>query len=232
MKLLSSPDCLTLLGGLCSDADLPALGLVVFPAYIRLVRKLQRTYFLGKLPRLLSAAASRILYMRSVQSRLGRTESGASMTINFWCFSLVRRSCSVRPSVSLLWMLALPRLATPRGLLLLRNRADHPHIRPRSIHSRDVVDGFKGDFMYLGAVAFINEARAAAVAEIRTVAPQSLSLQVKSGAPFAEHSPVLNDIAELPTWRKVNDGLAKSERDTWDFCKASAYSTPRPSRPR
>lgn len=33
--------------GVFGEADLPALGLRVFPAYVRLVRKLQRTYFLG-----------------------------------------------------------------------------------------------------------------------------------------------------------------------------------------
>jgi serine/threonine-protein phosphatase 2A activator len=46
--------------------------------------------------------------------------------------------------------------------------------------------------MYLSAVSFINS--------------------VKSGAPFAEHSPVLNDISSLPSWRKVNEGLAKMYR--------------------
>jgi hypothetical protein len=34
-------------------------------------------------------------------------------------------------------------------------------------------------------------------------------VQVKFGAPFAEHSPILNDISELPTWARVNEGLAK-----------------------
>jgi hypothetical protein len=37
--------CLTQLG-VCGAADLPAIGLLAFPAYVRLVRKLQRTYFL------------------------------------------------------------------------------------------------------------------------------------------------------------------------------------------
>ena len=41
-----SADCLCKLG-LCGPADLPALGLRVFPAYIECARKLQRTYWLG-----------------------------------------------------------------------------------------------------------------------------------------------------------------------------------------
>ena len=36
-----------------------------------------------------------------------------------------------------------------------------------------------------------------------------IRVQVKFGAPFAEHSPILNDISELPTWGRVNEGLAK-----------------------
>lgn len=43
--------------------------------------------------------------------------------------------------------------------------------------------------MYLAAIQFVQE--------------------VKQGAPFAEHSPILNDISALPSWRKVNDGLQK-----------------------
>lgn len=39
-----------------------------------------------------------------------------------------------------------------------------------------------------------------------------LRAQVKSGAPFAEHSPILNDISELPAWGRVNEGLAKMYR--------------------
>ena len=42
--------------------------------------------------------------------------------------------------------------------------------------------------------------------------PSHFALQVKFGAPFAEHSPILNDISELPSWGKVNEGLAKMYR--------------------
>lgn len=66
---------------------------------------------------------------------------------------------------------------------------NHKHIKPRSIHSGDIIEGYSKDYMYLESIRFINA--------------------VKQGAPFAEHSPILNDIAELPSWGKVNEGLAK-----------------------
>lgn len=46
-----------------------------------------------------------------------------------------------------------------------------------------------GDFLYFAAIAFIKE--------------------LKQGAPFAESSPMLNDISSLPTWTKVNVGMLR-----------------------
>ena len=40
-----------------------------------------------------------------------------------------------------------------------REFSDHPHIKPRSIHSNDVLDGYSADYLYLDAVRFINEVR-------------------------------------------------------------------------
>jgi len=45
------------------------------------------------------------------------------------------------------------------------------------------------DFLYFGAISFIKE--------------------LKKGAPFAESSPMLNDISSLPTWSKVNVGMLR-----------------------
>ena len=47
LSLLTHADCLCKLG-MCGPADLPALGLVIFPAYLQVARKLQRTYWLGE----------------------------------------------------------------------------------------------------------------------------------------------------------------------------------------
>jgi len=65
---------------------------------------------------------------------------------------------------------------------------DHPKIKPKSIHSPDLVDSFAEDYMYLSCIKFINE--------------------VKRG-PFGEHSPMLNDISAVPAWPKVNTGMIK-----------------------
>lgn len=69
---------------------------------------------------------------------------------------------------------------------------NHARIRPRDIHSADLRAGEGGKYMYLAAVDFI--------------------ASVKTGAPFAETSPILNDVAELPHWARVNEGLAKMYR--------------------
>ena len=39
---------------------------------------------------------------------------------------------------------------------------DHPFIRPRSIHSQEVLDTCSGDYMYLGCVRFVKQVRACA----------------------------------------------------------------------
>ncbi|CAK0782979.1 hypothetical protein CVIRNUC_006174 [Coccomyxa viridis] len=65
---------------------------------------------------------------------------------------------------------------------------DHPYIRPRSIHNKEILDTCSEDFMYLSCVRFVK--------------------QVKKG-PLAETSPMLNDISGVPTWTKVNTGMMK-----------------------
>jgi serine/threonine-protein phosphatase 2A activator len=128
--------------GLLGSADLPALGLRAFPAYLRVCRRLQRTY--------------------------GLEPAGSH---GVW---------SLDDYHFLVFLFGSAQLLT------------HRHIRPRSIHSREVLEAYARDYLYLGAVGFIAD--------------------VKVGAPFAEHSPVLNDIAELPSWGKVNEGLARMYR--------------------
>jgi serine/threonine-protein phosphatase 2A activator len=61
-------------------------------------------------------------------------------------------------------------------------------IAPKSVRSREIVDFYAQDYLYLDAIKFV--------------------LSVKTG-PFGEHSPTLNSIAELPHWEKVNGGLMK-----------------------
>ncbi|KAJ4950252.1 hypothetical protein NE237_027084 [Protea cynaroides] len=65
---------------------------------------------------------------------------------------------------------------------------DHKYMKPKSIHNQDILDNFSNEYLYLSCIAFIKE--------------------VKKG-PFAEHSPLLNDISGVATWNKVNSGLLK-----------------------
>lgn len=130
--------CLCKLGHIHSNG-LASLGLRAFPAYLRVCRKLQRTYWL---------------------------EPAGSHGV--WSLDDYHFLVFLFGSAQLL---------------------NHKHIKPKSIHSKDILEGYAKDYMYLNAIAFISE--------------------VKVGAPFAEHSPILNDIGELPNWGKVNEGLAR-----------------------
>ncbi len=65
----------------------------------------------------------------------------------------------------------------------------HTSITPSSIHDKEVLDEFKDDFMYLEGIDFIK--------------------RLKSSAPFAETSPMLNDISGVSDWIRVTDGLMR-----------------------
>ncbi|KAL4431093.1 hypothetical protein ABPG75_006349 [Micractinium tetrahymenae] len=65
---------------------------------------------------------------------------------------------------------------------------DHPFIKPSSIHAREVLEGYSGEYLYLGCVQFVK--------------------QVKKG-PLQETSPMLCDIAGISMWSKVNSGMVK-----------------------
>ncbi|KAF0902717.1 hypothetical protein E2562_019068 [Oryza meyeriana var. granulata] len=65
---------------------------------------------------------------------------------------------------------------------------DHKYMKPKSIHNPDILENFSKEYMYLACVAYVKK--------------------VKKG-PFAEHSPMLDDISGVPHWKKVNSGLLK-----------------------
>lgn len=64
----------------------------------------------------------------------------------------------------------------------------HPFIRPKSIHSEDVLEAYSEDYTYLGCVQFVK--------------------RVKKG-PLFETSPMLDDVSGVPNWGKVNAGMLK-----------------------
>lgn len=61
-------------------------------------------------------------------------------------------------------------------------------VPPSAICNKDVVDSNADEHIFMAAIKFINT--------------------MKSGL-FWEHSPLLNDISGVPSWRKVNQGLIK-----------------------
>ena len=66
---------------------------------------------------------------------------------------------------------------------------DHPDITPKSIHHDKTLSEECQKYMYLDCIKFIKE--------------------VKKGCVFAESSPTLNDISNVPTWSKITTGMIK-----------------------
>eukprot|EP00485_Elphidium_margaritaceum_P001069 CAMPEP_0202695896 /NCGR_PEP_ID=MMETSP1385-20130828/9342_1 /ASSEMBLY_ACC=CAM_ASM_000861 /TAXON_ID=933848 /ORGANISM="Elphidium margaritaceum" /LENGTH=402 /DNA_ID=CAMNT_0049351977 /DNA_START=22 /DNA_END=1230 /DNA_ORIENTATION=+ len=69
---------------------------------------------------------------------------------------------------------------------------DHASIKPKDILNESVLQTYVPQYMYLSCVHFI--------------------VEMKTG-PFAEHSPLLNDISAVPLWSKVRSGLLKMYQD-------------------
>lgn len=65
----------------------------------------------------------------------------------------------------------------------------HKHLRPKSIHDKDILDMMKDKYLYFGCIYFINS--------------------VKTTASLRWHSPMLDDISGVKKWAKVNEGLIK-----------------------
>lgn len=65
----------------------------------------------------------------------------------------------------------------------------HPELRPSCIHDDIQLAHTQREWLYLGAVAFVR--------------------RVKKGGPLRETSPMLGDIAALPTWQRVTQGMLR-----------------------
>ncbi|EEB05083.1 phosphotyrosyl phosphatase activator [Schizosaccharomyces japonicus yFS275] len=68
----------------------------------------------------------------------------------------------------------------------------HKYMRPRHIRDPDVLEMYGDDYLYLGCIRFINA--------------------TKPGASLRWHSPMLDDISAVKTWKKVNEGMIKMYR--------------------
>lgn len=64
----------------------------------------------------------------------------------------------------------------------------HQHLRPKSIHNKDLVEEFHSKFMYFECIYFINSIKTASL---------------------RWHSPMLDDISAVKTWKKVSEGMVK-----------------------
>lgn len=68
--------------------------------------------------------------------------------------------------------------------------ATHPHMRPKLIHNRELVEQYYPQYMYLECIHFIN-----------SVKTEGLSLRW--------HLPMLDDILAAKLWRKIQQGMVK-----------------------
>ncbi|ODV60236.1 peptidylprolyl isomerase RRD2 [Ascoidea rubescens DSM 1968] len=64
----------------------------------------------------------------------------------------------------------------------------HKHLKPKSIHDKDYIEMFENKYMYFHCIAFINDVKTASL---------------------RWHSPMLDDISGVKTWKKVAEGMVK-----------------------
>lgn len=74
--------------------------------------------------------------------------------------------------------------------------ASHPHMKPKLIHNKELVEVYWKQYMYLECIHFINS--------IKTV-PGKHSAQVS----LRWHSPMLDDILSARSWAKIKEGMVK-----------------------
>lgn len=75
------------------------------------------------------------------------------------------------------------------GACQLHGEEEESDLYPKSIHEKVVMRDTSSTYLYFGCIEFIQD--------------------IKQGVPFAESSPMLNDISNLQSWSKVASGLLK-----------------------
>lgn len=72
--------------------------------------------------------------------------------------------------------------------------ATHPHMKPKLIHNKELVEAYWKQYMYLECIHFLNS--------IKTVPGNG-------DASLRWHSPMLDDILSARLWAKIQDGMVK-----------------------
>lgn len=75
--------------------------------------------------------------------------------------------------------------------------AKHPHLKPKSIHNKEMVDMFWTQYMYFECIHFINS--------IKIVPGYDGDTQTS----LRWHSPMLDDILSARSWAKIKEGMIK-----------------------
>ncbi|KAJ3220477.1 Serine/threonine-protein phosphatase 2A activator 2 [Clydaea vesicula] len=65
---------------------------------------------------------------------------------------------------------------------------DHKHLKPKSVRDKEILEQFSNNYIYFDCVKFINETKSVGL---------------------GWHSPMLNDISGVKSWKKVNEGMFK-----------------------
>ena len=79
-------------------------------------------------------------------------------------------------------------------------------IFPKTVMDQKVVEENQENYLYLSAINYINTVKTG----FSFIFYYFLSFQTffKKG-PFAEHSPILHSLVQLPHWEKINEGMIK-----------------------
>lgn len=165
-----------------SVADLKAVVLRGFVAYLRTMRRLQVEY-------MLEPAGSHGVWGLDDYHCLLFVWGAAQLVVRPAASPPKNAPQSAIPEGEAASAAASASNATPETVFNVAPVREPHRITPSSIHNRQVLAEYSNEYLYLEGISFI--------------------CKIKSAAPFAETSPMLNDISGMTDWNKVCSGLMK-----------------------